>query len=382
MWDRLKVVKRAFLRPLVAGMLTALMPAAAACSDGGEQRTGAGTRPTSSLNAPERAPAKCSTASACTTRQLADSAGVTLGTAVRADLLDEPAYRDTLLKTLNSVTPEYELKWDAIHPGPDTWNFGPVDAIVKFARSHDLRVKGHALVWDQKLVDSTPDWVLRINDPDELRTVVTKHIATTMRRYTTAVDRWDVVNEPLETLGTAMYNNHFRKVLGADYLVEVFKIARAAAPAEQLWLNEAAVEFQPAKAAALVDLVRTSLEKGAPIDGVGLQGHLVGGTVESSSLQQLIADLEALGVTVAITELDVPARDPVPPLEVQADSYRRVFEACLSQRCREVTLWGFTDRHTWIDATLGSGLEPLPFDRNYRAKPALTAIRERLDAQR
>lgn len=365
---------------LVAGLSTSLLWASA-CSTSDERETAAVTTATSAVAVTEPPVPDCSVASECTTRELADSVGVTLGTAVRADLQDDPTYRETLLATFNSITPEYELKWDAIHPRPDKWNFGPVDEIVAFARHHDLKVKGHALVWDQKLVDSTPDWVLQISDPAELRAVLTDHITTTMTRYAAAVDRWDVVNEPLETLGTAMYDNHFRQVLGDSYLVEVFKIAHAAAPKEQLWLNEAAVEFQPAKVAALVDLVKASLRQGAPIDGVGIQGHLVGGTVESDTLTRLIADLQSLGVEVAITELDVPARDPVNPLAVQADTYRKVFDACLSQRCREVTLWGFTDRHTWIDDTLGTGLAPLPFDSEYHPKPALAAIRNRLAAQ-
>jgi endo-1,4-beta-xylanase len=360
---------------VTAAAATSLLPGA--CSSSDDPSNLAPPEATAS-STPVVAGRVCSDPSECTTRQLADEAGVTLGTAVRADLLDDRDYRTTLLATFNSVTPEYELKWDSVHPEPDRWRFGPIDQIVEFAAAHDLEVKGHALIWEQELVDSTPDWVLAIDDPDELRAVVTDHITTTMRRYSSAVDRWDVVNEPLETTGTDLYDNHFRQVLGDGYLVEMFAIARQAAPGEQLWLNEAAVEFQPDKAAALVDLVRRLLGEGASIDGVGLQGHLVTGTVESATLQRLIAELEALGVEVAITELDIPARDLVDPLAVQADAYRTAFDACLAQRCREVTLWGFTDRHTWIDDTLGEGLAPLPFDRYYRPKPALDAIRERL----
>jgi endo-1,4-beta-xylanase len=369
--------KRNTTKWLVAAAVVATSVWPSACSSDGDASNLARPEATASP-APSRAGSDCSVPSECTTRQLADEAGVTLGTAVRADLLDDPDYRTTLLATFNSVTPEYELKWDSVHPEPDLWRFGPVDQIVEFAVAHDLEVKGHALIWDQELVDSTPDWVLAIDDPDELREVVTDHITTIMRRYSSTVDRWDVVNEPLQTTGTDLYDNHFRQVLGDGYLVEMFAIARQAGPGEQLWLNEAAVEFQPDKAAALVGLVQRLLGQGASIDGVGLQGHLVAGTVESATLQQLIAELEALGVEVAITELDIPARDAVDPLAVQADAYRTAFDACLTQRCREVTLWGFTDRHTWIDDTLGAGLAPLPFDRDYRPKPALDAIRERL----
>jgi endo-1,4-beta-xylanase len=324
----------------------------------------------------------CAGADECTTRQLADTAGVTLGTAVGAPLLGDPTYRSTLVDTFNSVTPENELKWASIHPAPGEWDFGPADQIVDFAREHDLAVKGHTLIWDQELIDSTPDWVLEIRDPDELRAAVTEHIATVMDRYRDSVDRWDVVNEPIETLGTDLYDNHFRQVLGDDYIAWMFRTAHAAAPDEQLWLNEAAVEYQPGKAAALVALVAGLVEQDVPIDGVGIQGHLVGGTVDAVALERLVADLEVLGVEVAVTELDVPARDPVDPLSVQAGTYRGALGACLANRCREVTLWGFTDRHTWIDATFGEGLAPLPFDEDYRPKPALEAIRESLLALR
>ncbi len=358
-------------------LVAAAVSLATACTTGDESTADGGIAG-STLAAAESRAAHCTKPETCTTRQLADAAGVTLGTAVTSDHLDEPEYRTTLVDTFNSVTPEYELKWDSIHPRPDEWDFGPVDEIVEFAESHDLEVKGHALIWDQELVDSTPDWVLAIDDPDQLRRVVTEHITTVMARYRDSVDRWDVVNEPLETLGASLYDNHFRQVLGDDYIEELFTIAHTAEPDEQLWLNEAAVEYQPEKAAALVTLVAGLVEEGTPIDGVGIQGHLVGGTVDAAALEQLVADLEALGVQVAITELDIPASDPVDPLAVQANTYREALGACLAERCREVTLWGFTDRYTWIDATFGEGLAPLPFDRDYQPKPALSAIRDQL----
>ena len=211
----------------------------------------------------------CTAPQSCTTRQLADAAGVTLGTTVTGEYLDESDYRATLIDTFNSITPENELKWAAVQPERGEWDFGPADQIVDFALDHDMAIKGHNLLWDQDLVDSTPDWVLQIDDPDELRGVVTDHISTVMTRYRDSVDRWDVVNEPLETLGAELYDNHFRQVLGDDYLAEVFTIAEAAAPGESLWLNEAAVEFQPAKAAALVTLVRDLVDAGCRSTGSG-----------------------------------------------------------------------------------------------------------------
>ena len=323
---------------------------------------------------------RCDDASTCTTRQLADAAGVTFGTAVAASHLDEADYRTTLVTTFNSVTPENELKWASIHPAPDTWDFGPADTIIEFAKQNRLQVKGHNLIWDQESIDSTPDWVLAIDDPTELRATVTDHIRTVMGHYRGAVDRWDVVNEPLQTLGNELYDNHFRQVLGDGYIAEMFTIAHEADPAARLFLNEATVELLPAKAAALVALVKALIDQGAPIDGVGIQAHLVAGTVDSAAVRSLIDDLEGLGVEVAITELDVRIITAADPLATQADTYSQALSACLDESCREVTLWGFTDRYTWIDNTFGLGRAPLPFDRDYQPKPALAAIRERLAA--
>ncbi|MEX0768827.1 MAG: endo-1,4-beta-xylanase, partial [Microthrixaceae bacterium] len=214
----------------------------------------------------------------------------------------------------------------------------------------------------------------------ELRSVVTDHIQTVMTRYRGSVDRWDVVNEPLETLGSEPYDNHFRKILGVDYIAEMFAIAHKTNPEARLFLNEATVEFLPDKAAALVAMVKELLDRGEPLDGVGIQAHIVAGTIDSAVLRLLINDLEQLGVEVAITELDVPATASSDPLAVQADTYGQTLSACLEEDCREVTLWGFTDRYTWVDKAFGPGLAPLPFDRDYKPKPALAAIRERISA--
>ena len=46
--------------------------------------------------------------------------------------------------------------------------------------------------------------------------------------------------------------------------------------------------------------------------------------------------------------------------------------------CDRVTTWGITDSSTW----LGPDKRPLPFDVNYVAKPAYTALAAALRAPR
>ena len=72
----------------------------------------------------------------------------------------------------------------------------------------------------------------------------------------------------------------------------------------------------------------------------------------------------------------------VEDLQTQADIYREIAEACLSHPgCTAIQTWGFTDKYSWIGShskhTQGAAL---PFDRNYRPKPAYQSLRNALES--
>lgn len=102
-----------------------------------------------------------------------------------------------------------------------------------------------------------------------------------------------------------------------------------------------------AKSTALKTLIKTLKRQGVPIDGVGLQAHLTVGGVPAT-LQQNLEEFAALGLELAITELDVrfaalPAS--AAGLAQQAADYATVVRACAAVRhCVGVTLWDFTDK--------------------------------------
>lgn len=356
--------------PLSAAVvLVAVVAPWLACSATSSPRAGEGTSSTSVVPAPIPA---CDGPGDCPLRTLAEEGDLLVGTAVDWELLDDPVYADTVAREFNSVTPERELKWDVLQPQPGAWNFEPADHIVRFAQRNDIAVKGHTLVWAQAITDSTPDWVEQIDDPEELRAVLQEHISTVIEHYSGAVDRWDVVNEPLETVGTELYGNHFHEVLGPGYIAEAFRMAHAADPEVRLFLNENVVEYLPEKRAALVDLVAGLVDDGVPIHGVGLQMHLLGGAPEVTAVADMVESLTSLGLEVAITEMDVPINAET-SLDVQARTYAQVLGECLASRCWDITFWGFTDAHSWIDQFMEPGLRPLLLDEQYRPKPSYDA---------
>jgi endo-1,4-beta-xylanase len=58
-------------------------------------------------------------------RQLTDQRGIKLGTSVEPSHFGEALYADTLAREFSQVEPENVMKFETIHPGPSTYNFGP-----------------------------------------------------------------------------------------------------------------------------------------------------------------------------------------------------------------------------------------------------------------
>lgn len=96
----------------------------------------------------------------------------------------------------------------------------------------------------------------------------------------------------------------------------------------------------------MVNLVKTLQAEGVPIDGVGIQAHLIVGELPST-LQANMEQFTALGIEVAITELDIRMTLPSTAalLAQQSTDYATVITACKNVvGCIGVTIWDYTDK--------------------------------------
>jgi endo-1,4-beta-xylanase len=303
-------------------------------------------------------------------RTLAQQRGIALGTAVRDDVLQRNrAYRQLVAAQFSSVTPENEMKWDAIEPSRGEFEFDAADDIVARAREARQKVRGHALVWYFQL----PGWVRELG-PEALRQAMREHIRGVMAHYAEDVGVWDVVNEPVADDG-GLRPSVFERRLGPGYIEDAFRTARVADADAQLYLNEIGAEGMDPKSNRLYEIVRDLKARGVPIDGVGFQTHSnLGGLPEDfvANMQRF----KALGLDVAITEADVALKAPpsAADLHAQADVYARIVRACLTVTCASLTFWGFTDGRSWISETqAGMGAATL-LDAQLHPKPAFGAV--------
>ncbi|MHC3468359.1 endo-1,4-beta-xylanase [Streptomyces sp. 7R007] len=304
-------------------------------------------------------------------RDLAAAKGKVIGTAVTGSKLTG-TYGDIAGAQFDSLTPGNAMKWGTVEPTRGGFDWSEADQIVAFAQAHDQQVRGHTLVWHNQL----PNWLTSGTwTAAQLSSLLQNHITTEVGRYKGEITAWDVVNEPFNEDGTyrsdLWYDN-----LGADYIANALTWAHAADPAAKLYINDYNVEGVNAKSTALYNLVKDLRSRGVPIDGVGLQAHLVLGQVPST-LQQNIQRFADLGVDVAITELDVRMALPSDSTKLaqQAADYKAVVSACVAvTRCAGVTVWGFADSDSWVPSTFPGYGAATPYDENYAPKPAYYAI--------
>ncbi|WP_406159723.1 endo-1,4-beta-xylanase [Streptomyces canus] len=317
------------------------------------------------------APAPTASAADVPLRDLAAAKGKVMGTAVTGSKLTG-TYGDLAGAQFNSLTPGNAMKWGSVEPTRGSYNWAEADQIVNFAEAHGQQVRGHTLLWHNQ----NPSWLTNGTwTAAQLGQLMNDHIALEVGRYKGRLAAWDVVNEAFNEDGTYRQTLWYNG-LGTGYIAQALTAARAADPAAKLYINDYNVEGVNAKSTALYNLVKSLKEQGVPIDGVGLQAHLIVGQVPST-LQQNIQRFADLGVDVAITELDIRMALPSDSTKLaqQAADYKAVMNACVAvARCAGVTVWGFTDSDSWIPGTFPGEGAATPYDENYAPKPAYHAI--------
>jgi endo-1,4-beta-xylanase len=305
-------------------------------------------------------------------RALAQKAGVVVGTAVDAQALRKDGYRTEVAREFSSVTPENAMKWEVTEPERGKFEFDDADRIVDFARANGMRVRGHTLVWHIQ----NPQWLREGTfSRAELIDILHEHIARVVGRYRGRVASWDVVNEAVRDDGTLRPSLWLQRI-GPEYIALAFKFAHEADPDATLFYNEIGAEGDSDKSTAVYKMLETLRARGVPVGGIGFESHF---NLEGPppTFRRTMERFAKLGLHVAVTEADVRVRLPASgsELQVQADSYADALRDCLRvSACRSFTVWGFTDRYSWIPENQpGYGAATL-LDDQLDPKPAYRAV--------
>ena len=375
-----------------------------------------------------------------------------IGVAVTGRNVSDSLTSAMILKEFNSITAENCMKPGELHPAPGVWNFEEADKIADFCRANGIKMRGHNLVWHSQFAtwmfqahDENGNPIVELDEKGDtvfveqrvfgrrprpqgqpgqvqpgqrpampaMETVMVpkyvaaskqefydslrSHIHTVVNRYKDVIYCWDVVNEAMSDANNpeASYEDSFRKsqayqLCGDEFIKNAFIWAHEADPNAGLFYNDYSA-WTPSKRTYIYNMVKKLQAEGAPITGIGMQGHY--NIYDNPTLEdfetaikmylELVDDLQ-------ITEFDIRINEEaggqlqfsrgegqVYTEEIQAkqqQKYADLFEILrkYNKNISCVTFWNVNDSVSW----LGANNFPLLFDKDNQRKAVYYTVRD------
>jgi endo-1,4-beta-xylanase len=329
-------------------------------------------------------------------KQYAATRGLLYGAAVGSGYIKNYAsYAGLVAKQCSIIVPEWEMKWAALYPALNRFDFTGGDALLAFAHDHGIALRGHTLVWH----DALPKWFDSYATQENARELLQGYIKTVVGRYSGKMHSWDVVNEAIATWDSdradCLRNSPWLKLLGPDYIEMAFRSAHEADPNALLVYNQNHVEYDDSNSdrtrAAVLGLLRRLKEKGVPVHALGVQAHLTANkyTFNANKLRQFLQEVSDMGLKILITEMDVRdsyvhgSADVID--KAVADAYDQFLETVLENTSVIAVLtWGLSDKYSWLTTYAPrddkQAVRPLPFDYDMNPTQSFYALKHAFDS--
>ena len=249
---------------------------------------------------------------------------------IKKDTMEVLNYAKT---QFNVIVPENDCKMQYVYKSEDLIDFSWPDRYVKFAKENNQKLRWHTLVWHNQVAE----WIFY----DENKKYVSKdlldkrlkfYVDSLGKRYKNDIYSIDVVNECISdktfTLRNGKEKSLWYEILGETYIEKAFLYAKEAFPNSELVINDYNLESVEQKRYGLFNLVKKLLNKGVPIDAVGLQMHINLQTPSVQEIRETIEMFGSLGIKVIITEMDISIYNDIPDeerFENQKKNYIRNF---------------------------------------------------------
>jgi endo-1,4-beta-xylanase len=273
-----------------------------------------------------------------------------IGTAVDIiPLTYDEEYAQLVAENTGGWATEMLAKPQNLQPERGTYVWDDFDAFVDLAQRHNKQIHGHTLVFGE----ANPAWMeeaVANASPEEALEIMREHITAVVSRHEGEVATWDVINEPFDEDDWSAFRPHlWYEAIGEQYIEEAFRVAHEADPNALLGINDWALEHDPDRWDALIDLLTDLQSKDVPVHYVGFQAHLdpddINELLSSDILAQRFRQLEDMGIKVRISEISVEGEDP----QLQAETYAKVLRTCMeAENCIAVNFWGLASNETYF----------------------------------
>ena len=205
--------------------------------------------------------------------------------------------------------------WGRYEPEERRTAYSETMAGARWLRERGVTLKGHPLCWHT----ACAPWLLKYSNEEILRRQL-ERIRRDVAAFRDVIGLWDVINEVVIMPVFDRYDNAVTRICkryGRVNLVkEVFDAAKAANPNALLLINDFNLSEKYA------ELIRDSLDAGAPIGAIGLQTHQHQGYMGQAKLEEILRRFEGFGLPLHFTENTLVSGHLMPGHIVDLNDYQ------------------------------------------------------------
>ncbi|MGQ9634637.1 MAG: endo-1,4-beta-xylanase [Bryobacteraceae bacterium] len=286
---------------------------------------------------------------------------------------DAARFKEIFPSLFNAAVVENALKWHVIEPQRGRIDFTTLDNALAWADEQGIPVRGHCIYWG--IPNRVMDW-LKAMDDTQLRLALMQHGRMIGARYRGRFAEYDLNNEMI-------HGNYYEQRLGAGITKEMAMWVKEGDPDAKLFLNDYDI-LTGNRLADYMKHIRTLLDMGVPIAGIGVQGHLHGDTFDAAGLRKALDELAQFNLPIRITEFNFPGQRSkyyaqpenrklalsAEEERAKAEAIRQYYRICFAHPAVSgILMWGFWEGANWIPQ---SSL----FKRDWTPTPAAEAYKD------
>ena len=270
------------------------------------------------------------------------------GSCFNSGHLNDSIYTNFFKNHFEWAVCENDSKWTANEGTQGQITYTNADNTYNWCNNNGIKMRGHCIFWEQQ--NSLPGWVANLGyapwpQTSALYTACQNRLNSAVPHFQGKFLHWDVDNEQLTDSFFDRLEVGGPGSADVNSRVWMYQRANQLDPNCKLFVNEySGNSFGSYTATAYINLINNLRGKGAPIHGIGLQGHINSPFQPDTYWSSVLTPLNALGLPIWATEFDSDTTSDSQRATDLENYFRIMFS---DPNVAGIMMWGFMTGTTW-----------------------------------